>query len=264
MADNIVLGAGSVSVTLIDDSGALSGAEIPLGDTPSASLAIETERLTVRAADGADPDRRLVDVVTRRTQTFRCQIQSMSNTLSALWLGAVDDGASIGSYPGSSSVTETFAGAQTGRWYQLGTGSKAATGLVLAISTDPALAWYAGDAAQGDAKTADTEYEVEPGTGRVKVKADDGLTDGVFTVTYTPIEARRLTPSGRRSKVARPPEVAVRYIEHAMVGEGRNIYIDRAIVLPADAWALKSRTEPQALSLEMEVTGTLWIDSVTV
>lgn len=90
MADNVILGAGRLFIKLAGES-----AERYVGDSQSATLSSQAERLTIPAGDGADAARTLVDRLVSVTYTLSLTLRHMSAENISLFLaGAVEDGAS--------------------------------------------------------------------------------------------------------------------------------------------------------------------------
>ncbi len=80
-ADNVVVGAGRLHVKIG------SADERYVGDTVSATLAVEPQRLTVFAGDGARTDKRLADVLTQVSRTLDITLRDMSMANIALFVG---------------------------------------------------------------------------------------------------------------------------------------------------------------------------------
>ena len=64
---------------------------------------------------------------------------------------------------------------------------------------------------------------------------------------------RRPIPSDAKSADAAAPEVGLRYIETATIGEGKRVYAPRCVITPNGDMALKSRTDEQSLPLTVDI-----------
>ena len=246
---NVVIGAGWIYISPLDDDGNLSGWEY-VGDSTGMTITIDEERTTVYSGDGARAQK-LIDKVTQRsfraTATIRDMtaanfarlLQGETKTVPADVKGKVDE--------------EQIADVRQGRWYQLGATAADPSG-VLAVEDDATFAVKKGAtaAAANTAAAAGTDYRLDADRGMVYIVPGGGIADGNgLKVTYNRAGNKR-----ERAQTKSPPEdvyVGVRYDEDGP--DKRRAIIRRASLGSAGDFQLKSgdRQTPQEFTLTMGV-----------
>ncbi len=236
--DNIVIGAGEFY--LIE-----GGQERYLGDSTGGSITISAEYVTVESND--DP------IAQRLVHTPRSVTRRMSLTLhdineDNIRLFILGDVPETDSQSTAQVAREALEDVEVGRWYQLGVTKDRPEG-VWAISAG-GVEVHTANAAGTTVPAA--KYEVDAATGRIRFTDLDGvnLIDRKAWITYAPVAnmVRRVEGSGAAAR-----EYGIRFIENNTIGSNKRIFAPRCTVAPDGAWQLKSRTEEQALPLQIEI-----------
>lgn len=238
--DNIIIGAGELFIERYPTgSNEPSGGERYLGDSVSASLAITTERTTVDSGDGP-VSRALVDIVRRVTRELRFTLHDAS--VANLGLFVIDDGK-----PGEDAAAATLAaqhellGLQKDGWHQIGS-TAALPGGLGAIPDDTTFEKSADGANWADASVATTRDDVVDATdilldapaGRLLPLKDQRIRLKAETAASATLDR---TTAGADSKQI---ICALRYVEDARAGQGRNIYIRKCTLVASGEASIKS------------------------
>ena len=250
--NNIILGAGEIFINPYSAAGVLGPDERYFGSSPEAALTIETTRFREDNADGpiAMP---LVDIPTSVRRAMRIATADMAIENIALFLA--------GDTPAAEAIDATQAADEKhtispGRWVQLGFDAKnprpigAITESTVVVKKDDG----ADSPHASDTWTKDDHYKIDEANGRIYAIAGvaGGITaNTVIHVTYTPtaktLETLRLDSSPMKV------DAAVRYLENASAGRGRNVYITKASISGTGDFSLKSRDTSQRISLEIGI-----------
>ena len=267
--NNIVIGSGELFIDLLSGDGKTTG-ERYLGDSPGASLSVAAERVTVMSGDGPVAVR-LIDKVRSIERTLSLTLHDISAENLALFVGAAapaDVGAS------SSRVTDEEHRVRAGRWYQLGasTANPRGVGKLHASSlsdddddADKLVVKYGRE--YGVTAASGTDYRVDIARGRIYIvpgneAADATLGKAMADNTGAPgtamlkISYSAAAPARQRVEAsARPREVlaALRYIEDADSGAGRDYYAPRCSIGAGGELALKSRDTEQQIALTCSI-----------
>lgn len=78
---------------------------------------------------------------------------------------------------------------------------------------------------------------------------------GKFRISYTPAAGKRVATGSKATLNG-----AVRYREDSLIGQGRHLYLTRAVLAPNGEWGLKSRSEEQRLPLTCTSEGAVYVD----
>ncbi len=111
-----------------------------------------------------------------------------------------------------------------------------------------------------------TDYEIDEARGRIYLKSEAVSGDDGCRVSYTPAKGRPKRGIVKASSSPREVLAAVRYIEDADTGEGRDYYAPKCSIGPSGEFALKSRDTEQQISLVCSILdpggarAALWID----
>lgn len=245
--DNIVIGAGEVFVDLLDSDGDTTG-ERYVGDSVGMTLTSTEERAQVFSGDGPTA-RKLVDAVTQRdfAGTLALHDQSMENLALMLQGENPADEADA-----ATAVTDEEITVKKGRWYQLGVSDTKRMGYLAVDATAAKTVVTNADASTTYDATDD--YVLDAGRARLYiVPGGDIADDATIKVDYTPIAGKH-----ERAQTKTPPEqieAAVRYVEFAANGRGRNVYIRRCNIGSAGDFQLKDRTRQteQTISLSLGI-----------
>ena len=245
-SNNILLGAGEIYIAQIE-AGHTTG-ERYIGDTPSAELSIEAERIDVAAGDG--PPRTIESVVTTMTRTLNFSVRDLSMDNLALLLTATLSQLDAVSAPVSE---EAITKVRKGYWYQLGVSATRPQGISAVTATGLTVKLQG----QSQALSADDNYLLDAKRGRLHILSTAAVItdDATILVSYTAagVAAKMLKAE---SKII---TAAVRYIEQPRAGTGRNLYIPKAEIRPNGALALKGDNEQQ-ISLSAVTTEAIYID----
>ena len=242
-ANNVVIGAGEFYIDLYDADDKLTG-ERYAGDTVAASLTVTTERATVFSGDGA-VSTRLVDIARSISRTLTLTLHDISPDNLALFVAADADTAS----DTAAAVVDEEITVRRGRWYQLGV-SAAKPGGVGAVSATPADTTVTNPAAT-TIYTAGNDYTLDAGRGRLYIEPGSNIANGdTIKVDYTPVAATRGTVRVSQLKQVR---AAVRYLETARAGMGRDYYARHCSVTAGGEMALKSADSEQQIQLTCEI-----------
>ncbi len=233
--DNIVIGAGEVYIDVHDSAGKKTG-ERYLGDTPEATLSIETQSVDVISSDGPVA-KMLTKHNSQLTRTLSCTIRDMS--LDNLALFAAGDVVAVAA--DVTAVVDEEIKVKRGLWFSLGASAANPAG-------HPKVNAAGITVKKGNAAVAKADnYEVDADHGRIHIlPAAAGIADGdTLKISYTPARpaGKRITPRSQ------PIYAALRYLEDAATGSGRNIYIPRASIAPSGELALKSRDSEQQVKI---------------
>ncbi len=241
---NTLFGAGELYLDLIVDD-AYTG-ERYLGDSPGAALSVTTERAQVFSADGPVAEK-IVDIVRSVTRTFTLTLRDISTENLALFVA----GDAATRTVAATAVADEELTVKQGRFYQLGA-SEAAPGGVGAIDAAASNTVVTEKADASPATyVAGTDYSVEPETGRLYIEPGGAIADdSTILVDYTPVAAARGEVKTGDAKQIR---AALRYIEHAAAGKGRNFYARLCSVGASGDLGLKSRDTEQQITLTAEV-----------
>lgn len=244
-SNNIVLGAGELYVGRIEN-GVLQG-ERYIGDSLSAELSLESERLEVAAGDG--PVRTIESVVTSATRTLNFQLRDLSlDNLALLVGGQVADLAAE-----NAPVADEALSVNRGYWYQLGMDSERPMGI--GAVTPAGFALKLSGTSQVIA--AEGNYLLDAAQGRIQIlPAAAAIQDGAsLLVSYTPaVVASKLLKADTQTI-----EASVRYIEQPRAGTGRNLYMPKTEIRPNGALAFKGDAE-QKISLQAVTTEAIYLD----
>ncbi len=230
-SDTLVFGAGALFVGALGADGSPEG-ERYLGDTLEATLAIEQERVTVRAGDG--PSRVLTDRITRTTRTLSVRGHDLSFEN---WELAV--AGRLVKFAGQNRVVvnEQHISAAPTRSFDLRAPNSAQfsiKNLTLRFRKPGAGFWGGGATVQGRGFVS-----VQ---GRT-VSFPDEIVEASFSYVWNRL--------GSKVEAAGAQTGAVRYVEEGP--GGRQIYIPRASIQPDTEIPLKSRDEEQRFGLRFQV-----------
>lgn len=241
--NNIILGSGEIFVHLRDDAGKLVGGERYVGDTVSAALNVAVERVTIQSGDGPIAED-LVDMVRGVTRTLSITLRDSSLENWRMWLlaASVGDAADPASALSALSTLVDLGAVVKDRYYQLG-------------QTDADPGGYGpvkagtghkkGAVAAEEDAVINEDFEFDGAAGRVRsLITSPGLRIGVVAPD-TPISRRRVDVDAQ----ARQINAAVRYIEDAAIGKGRDLWAPLCSLAPQGDAALKSRTQEQQFQI---------------
>lgn len=243
-ANKTVLGAGEVYIDVLGD-GAVRTGERYVGDSTGASISATTERTTIFSGDGAVA-RVLLDKVTSVNHSMSVTIQDMQPENFALFLAGdvaeVTDSSTAVTKAAPEKIT-----VKAGRWYQFGVANTAAARAGVASVSSVVIKKAATGSEKAGAFDALPALKAVLDAERGRFLANE---DGIALVTYTPGGQKRMRASAGEAKEIK---AAVRYIEDdaSGLGAGSNWYIRQATVGPAGELALKDRTTPQSISLQI-------------
>lgn len=253
--NHTVLGAGEVYIDVLNADGSRTG-ERYVGDSTGARISAATQRTTIYGGDGAVAPV-LLDRITSLSHTMVVTIQDMSVENIALFLaGDVQDLAQINTAVAYAAPEEFLV--QKGRWYQLGvkTGQLAGAHKVKSATLKFSVT------AKGAAKPAENTFKLasdasiedkivaDPDRGRFFYKPDADADQKVWVIYEPDVPARKGASAGALKEI----KAAVRYIEDAAGDDkGSNWYIRQATIGASGETALKDRTTPQSVGLQVLV-----------
>lgn len=257
--ENTLLGAGECYIALFGADGTYE-AERYLGDSPGASMSVETGEIDVDSSDGP-AGKSLLRAVTYRKYTFSLTLGDISpENLQLFTGGTLEDQNRV-----VAAVTDETHKVQADRWVQLGQSSSMPDGNRLGDTATVTI--YSGDtkavaiAGSGGAaptvvysgKPTAAEILVERKTGRLYIPRGSNFDDKWVSVDYTPA-----TPAAKRVKVRETKALngAFRYVEHddpQGVAKPRNYYARLCSIKGDGQNDLKSRERPQRLALMVGV-----------
>lgn len=245
----IQLGAGEIFIDVYE-SGAPTGGERYLGDSPGATITITTERTTIQSNDGA-VSRDLIDRVRSVSRVMGFTVQDASLANWALFIvGELEDATTIAAVAADGAV-----GVATGlipgkRWAPI---LNAANGVEVGAITlkkaaggdiDATAVVKGTDAAAepATAAAAGTDYEFDEKTGRIFNLL---ATKTRFKVVKGQTAGRKVTRA-KATAAASETICALRYVEDEVEGvPGRNVHVLRTNIVPSGEAALKSSDTPQ-------------------
>ena len=269
--DNILIGAGEVYLDL-HEAGAPTG-ERYLGDAVGAELEVATEETTVFSGSGPVA-RELARIARSVTRTATLTLHDIS--LENLALFTVGE---MRRLDAADRVSDEPAVLRPGRWHQLGGADRPAGVLRLATPADKTAAIdavtvktaaqapvtatqaiAAGRFASGAGETEQKgQFIVDYARARIFWLAADhalyeakaGVEAGAaLAIAYTPDDAARDQVQGAFRQLTG----AVRYIEDAAEGQGRNIYAPRCSIQPAGGLTLlDGRSSEQQIRLAVSM-----------
>lgn len=267
-----VLGTGRVYIALLQADGT-TGGERYIGSSPGFALNVTSEQTEIFDDDGPIAEK-VVQVVRQVAHSFSVQCKNVSPENMALFTGgAVTSQADAATAmvgdpdadPPVADVQDKIVVTEKDRFYKLGVFPvatsapmrKAKPAGVRAVSPTPAdtVVRVGGHAAA--AKTAGTDYVVDPAHGRIYIPAASTIADGTtIYVTYTPV-----ADTMPRVDFSDPKQVraALRYIEDSAnknvpAGNfGWEMYAPLCTISPSGEMAVKSRENPQVIGLDVAI-----------
>ena len=234
LAQNFVLGAGSVMACVLGDDDAETGWR-DLGSSRACAVQTEEQRFSAYDPDGPTGEK-IVDVVTQLDQSVSLTLEDISLDNLALWLGgAVETGAQ------EAAAAKAKIGpirVEAGRTYRIGAtadrplgyrnlAAPGAAGTVVAKT-------QAGAHSAPDASGLD--YVLDADRGQIYVKAAAADQD----IWITPKVQTAYTPEYLKSTDKATTRVAILYQERPAAGKGRSVLIRLAEIGPGGAWQLKA------------------------
>ena len=241
---NIVIGAGRLYADLLDAGGKYTG-ERYLGDAVGAALSIATERTQVFSGSGPVAEK-LADIVRSVTRSMTLTLHDMSAENLALFVS----GEAASEAQAAAAVVDEALTVNPGRWYQLGAtpDKPGGVGAVSATTADTVVT-------NKDATTthdAGDDYTVDAERGRLHIVAGGAIAAAAeIKVDYKPATATRETVKTGKAKQV---QAAIRYVEDAAKGKGRNVYARLCSVGASGELALMDgRNAEQQLQLTAEV-----------
>lgn len=268
-----VLGAGRVYIAPLTAAGILGG-ERYLGSSPGFGLNVTSEQTEVFDDDGPIAEK-VVQVVRQVAHAFSVQCKNVSPENLALFTGGAvatqaDAAAAMDGDPGGATpvgardkivvdakdrffklgiypVTTTHAGNTVRTAKPAGVRAIAAAGVVVNKDTNA-----------GAVAAAGTDYVVDAAHGRIYIPAGSSIGDGdTIYVTYTPVAGAAIA----RVDFSEPKQVrgAIRYIEDSAnknvpAGNfGWEMYAPLCTIAPSGEMAVKSRENPQVITLDVAI-----------
>lgn len=259
--ENTLIGAGECYIALLGADGTYEN-ERYLGDSPGASMSVETGEIDVDSSDGP-AGKSLLRAVTSRKYSFSLTLGDISpENLQLFTGGTLED-------QGADAVAETdeIHQLQEDRWIQLGQSKDLPGGHKLAADATITTIKYWDSKADAVTGTGGTDVPVayssadlttakvlvERKFGRMYVPRGSTLKGKWVSVDYTPA-----TPAAKRVKVKETKALngAFRYVEHddpQGVAKPRNYYARLCSIKGDGQNDLKSREGPQRLALMVGV-----------
>lgn len=255
--ENTTIGSGECYIALLKSDGTYEN-ERYLGDSPGASLTVETQDVAVDSSDGptAEP---LLRAVVSRSYTFNVQLGDISHENLQLFTGGDVEARTAANAAVTDEDHEIDA---TDRWIQLGEGS-ATPGGVLRPVTIAAIREATDASGSGAAviTTDKTKVVIEMNddptprpTGRLYIPRTNSLAKKWLSVDYTPSDVA----TDKRVKVgtAKAIDGAFRYQETENlpgVAKPRHYYARLCSIRGDGQNDLKSREGPQRIGLVLSV-----------
>lgn len=251
--ENTVIGSGECYIALMDADGNY-GNERYLGDSPGASMNVETEEIEVDSSDGVVAET-LVRHVTSRKYTFNLTLGDISHENIQLFTGGdVEEQAAI-----TAPVTDEDYKVELDRWIQVGQSSSNPAGVSKMTSVTVNKGTQADPDTEGlvTPTAANLVLEEAPEstatervyTGRIFIPPGSNLSGKWISVDYTPA-----SPVAKRVKVgvAKAIEGSFRYresVDPPGTAKPRDYYARLCSIRGDGINDLKSREGPQRLSL---------------
>lgn len=216
-------------------NGAYQG-ERYLGNTPSAELTIEPQKLDHYDADTNEVSKDF-SYATRVDRSMALTADEVSLENLALFFGAT---ASTVTQTAAPVVAEPIADVQKGRYYQLGQTSGNPTGVRNVGSVVVKLS------GGGTAFVAGTDYLLDAARARLYIIPAGGIADGAdIEVDYTPV-------ANTRDRLASGAGVTVsgrlRFLANNLAGENMDYYFPSVSVTPSGSYQLKGGGENPAVA----------------
>lgn len=248
--NNYTLGRGELYFARKDPVTGAMGGERYLGNTPSANLTAEEEKLEHFSSDrGIRVKDKVVTLQVNYTGTLEVDNIDYEN-VALFFLGETENLTIAQTTVASEQVGVTGVGVEKGMFYQLGmtAGNPAgAKGIIFPGAAGTAFALKKG----ASTLVAGADYVVNAELGRVEIlDTSANVTDGdVLTATYT------VTASTRRRVISGSTAVSgsLRYVAYNPEGEQIDYFMPSVTLSPNGDFALKS-DEWQVIPFNIDVT----------
>lgn len=264
-----VLGAGRVYIAPLTSAGILGG-ERYLGSSPGFGLNVTSEQTEVFDDDGPIAEK-VVQVVRQVAHAFSLQCKNVSPENLALFTGGAvatqaDVATAMDGLQAAADARDRIVVDAKDRFFKLGiypvtTTAPARTAKpagVRAISATPAETVVSEGADGSTPKAAGTDYVVDAAHGRIYIPSGSSIGDGdTIYVSYIPVAGAGIA----RVDFSEPKQVrgAIRYIEDSAnknvpAGNyGWEMYAPLCTIAPSGEMAVKSRENPQVISLDVAI-----------
>lgn len=240
--DNIVIGAGELWISDLDDADAETGWQY-MGDAIGCNLAIATDRQVVYSGSGPIAQK-LVDKPKSIDRTLTATLHDITAQNLSMFVAGT-----VGMIPADTSAVtdERIGGVKVGRWYQLGVTDARPMG----VGAIAAAGVTVSPADGGADHVAGTDYRVDAQTGMIQI-IGGGISDGDdLLVDYTPADAAARMVVTAES--VNTPRAAIKYIEQGDEGKRRNLYAPLCSLVGEGDFALMSRDQEQRIVLSCSV-----------
>lgn len=250
--DNIVLGAGEIFIDRYVEKDKPTGRERYLGDSVGGTISVTSERTTIQSGDG-QVAQDLVDIIRSVSRTIGFTLHDMSLENWGLFL--------IGGSPGEKTIAptknlkQTIGDLKKGESAMLGLGPDTPSG-VGEVEKDSFTAKNGENAINANNIVYDDATAPKDASPEIRVDLKAGMVTALknqmnLNVVYTPV-AKDIN-FVKATKETKQITCALRYIEQAPAGKGRNVYVRKCNLVPSGEAALKSRDTEQ----QMAFTGTV-------
>ena len=248
--NNYTLGRGELYFARKDPVTGAMGGERYLGNTPSANLTAEEEKLEHFSSDrGIRVKDKVVTLQVNYTGTLEVDNIDYEN-VALFFLGETENLTIAQTTVASEQVGVTGVGVEKGMFYQLGmtAGNPAgAKGIIFPGAAGTAFALRKG----GTALTSGVDFVVNAELGRIEILEDsENVEDGdILTATYT------IAGSTRRRVISGSTAVSgsLRYVAYNPEGEQIDYFMPSVTLSPNGDFALKS-DEWQVIPFNIDVT----------
>lgn len=248
--NNYTLGRGEVYFARKDPVTGAMGGERYLGNTPSANLTAEEEKLEHFSSDrGIRVKDKVVTLQVNYTGTLEVDNIDYEN-VALFFLGETENLTIAQTTVASEQVGVTGVGVEKGMFYQLGmtAGNPAgAKGIIFPGAAGTAFALTNG----GTALTSGVDFVVNAELGRIEILEDsENVEEGdILTATYT------IAGSTRRRVISGSTAVSgsLRYVAYNPEGEQIDYFMPSVTLSPNGDFALKS-DEWQVIPFNIDVT----------
>ena len=254
VSSNIIIPSGKVYVDLLDSAGSYTG-EIYCSQTPEFKVSVESEKIDVDDID-EQVKVNLFSVATKVTRTAGFSVRNITAEVKEMFF--IGDAVTVTqtTTPIVADPVNDGNGVLQGRYYQLGV-SQNATGLRKLTS--------AVIKTGATVHTVTTDYTIDLDSGRIKVVAGGGISDGdVLTADITPQAVSRTQVQSNQTG---PKQGSLRFISNNVRGPAIEHFFPQVTFNPSGDQDYKNSEEPLAAGFDVGVEtkegfSQLYIDGV--